>query len=146
MDSNYASDSFPLESEAPESNEQIKITPDEIQKFETAFKDPKFRNLFMDYVKELSDPNTKAVSTLFTFALYQEFFFGFDRTTANRRIRLYHQRHSEGSVLLFDTYTLHLKHSPSLYLFFFIENLNLISIQIQVIMTSSFNFDGLNVS
>ena len=42
--------------------EDLKLTPDEVQKFETAFKDPEFKKMFAEYAKEISDPKNKAES------------------------------------------------------------------------------------
>ena len=33
--------------------EDLKLTPDEVQKFETAFKDPEFKKMFAEYAKEI---------------------------------------------------------------------------------------------
>ena len=42
--------------------EDLKLTPDEVKKFETAFKDPEFKKMFAEYAKEISDPKNKAES------------------------------------------------------------------------------------
>ena len=36
--------------------EDLKLTPDEVKKFETAFKDPEFKKMFAEYAKEIFGP------------------------------------------------------------------------------------------
>ena len=42
--------------------EDLKLTPEEVNKFETAFKDPEFKKMFLEYAQEISDPKNKAES------------------------------------------------------------------------------------
>ena len=40
--------------------EEMNLSSDEVSKFETAFKDPEFKKMFMEYAQEISDPKNKA--------------------------------------------------------------------------------------
>ena len=51
--------------QAAKNLEDLKLTPDEVSKFETAFKDPEFKKMFMEYAEEISDPKNKAESDLY---------------------------------------------------------------------------------
>lgn len=44
---------------------ELKLSPEEVSKFETAFKDPEFMKMFADYAKEISDPKNKAESDMY---------------------------------------------------------------------------------
>ena len=41
------------------SSKDFKMTQDEVKKFQAAFKKKEFRDLFSDYVKEISDPKNR---------------------------------------------------------------------------------------
>eukprot|EP00232_Nephroselmis_pyriformis_P030666 CAMPEP_0182863780 /NCGR_PEP_ID=MMETSP0034_2-20130328/6831_1 /TAXON_ID=156128 /ORGANISM="Nephroselmis pyriformis, Strain CCMP717" /LENGTH=288 /DNA_ID=CAMNT_0024996019 /DNA_START=42 /DNA_END=904 /DNA_ORIENTATION=+ len=45
---------------ATESMKDLKLTEDEVGKFEKAFKDPEFMKMFMEYAQEVSDPKNRA--------------------------------------------------------------------------------------
>ncbi|KAI9159298.1 hypothetical protein H9P43_008638 [Blastocladiella emersonii ATCC 22665] len=45
---------------AKQGKEEFELTPEEIEKFSTAFKDPQFRDLFREYMDEISDPANRA--------------------------------------------------------------------------------------
>lgn len=42
--------------------EDLNLTPEEVDKFQTAFKDENFKKMFAEYAKEISDPKNKAES------------------------------------------------------------------------------------
>jgi dynein assembly factor 2 len=44
------------------SSEDLNLTPEEVDKFQTAFKDENFKKMFAEYAKEISDPKNKAES------------------------------------------------------------------------------------
>jgi dynein assembly factor 2 len=58
--------------QAAKNLEDLKLTPDEVSKFETAFKDPEFKKMFMEYAEEISDPKNKAESDLYLRQLERE--------------------------------------------------------------------------
>lgn len=45
-----------------ESLDKLDMTQEEVNRFEKAFKDPKFKEMFEDYAKEISDPKARAES------------------------------------------------------------------------------------
>jgi hypothetical protein len=45
--------------------EGLELSPEEVSKFETAFKDPEFKKMFAEYAAEISDPKNKAESDLY---------------------------------------------------------------------------------
>jgi len=51
---------FEKPAEAMQGLKNLDLTPDEVGKFQKAFKDPEFMKLFADYAKEISDPAAKA--------------------------------------------------------------------------------------
>ena len=51
--------------EARRNLEDLKLTPEEVNKFETAFKDPEFMKMFAEYAAEISDPKNKAESDMY---------------------------------------------------------------------------------
>ena len=52
--------------------EDLKLTPEEVNKFETAFKDPEFKKMFLEYAQEISDPKNKAESDAYLRQLEME--------------------------------------------------------------------------
>jgi dynein assembly factor 2 len=51
---------FEKPAEAMQGLKNLDLSPDEVGKFQKAFKDPEFMKLFADYAKEISDPAAKA--------------------------------------------------------------------------------------
>ena len=40
--------------------DKLKLTNEEVNRFEKAFKDPKFMDMFSEYAREISDPKARA--------------------------------------------------------------------------------------
>lgn len=55
-----------LDESLKQSNSKLKISKDEAEKLKTAFDDPKFRDMFEDYLKEISDPKNREVTIILT--------------------------------------------------------------------------------
>jgi hypothetical protein len=53
------------EEQARSNLDALKLSSDEVSKFETAFKDPAFKQMFAEYAAEISDPKNKAESDLY---------------------------------------------------------------------------------
>ena len=62
MSSSAAEDEKKRAEAARANLDKLELTPEEMNKFETAFKDPEFKKMFADYAKEISDPKNKAES------------------------------------------------------------------------------------
>eukprot|EP00959_Pyramimonas_sp_CCMP1952_P376305 7882133-Pyramimonas_sp.AAC.1 len=56
---NNSQSPFDNPAEAMKGIKDLELTPDEVGKFQKAFKDPEFMKLFVDYAKEISDPAAK---------------------------------------------------------------------------------------
>ena len=48
--------------QAAKNLEDLNLTPEEVAKFQTAFKDPAFKKMFAEYAAEIADPKNKAES------------------------------------------------------------------------------------